>query len=51
MNEAPTAVMQIGHSAIIRRLDLKADPDADLSVFFNASWLLNAYNEVASKKM
>jgi hypothetical protein len=25
-------------------------PDADLSVFFNASWLLNAYNEVTTGK-
>lgn len=27
-----------------------AVPDADLSVFFNASWLLNAYNEVTTGK-
>ena len=25
-------------------------PDADLSVFFNASWLLDAYNEVTTGK-
>ena len=27
-----------------------SDPSADLSCFFNGSWLLNAYNEVTSGK-
>lgn len=29
---------------------MAADPDADLSCLFNASWLLNAYNEVTCGK-